>query len=368
MATVALRQVTKVFDKTTAALDQVTLDVEDRELLVLVGPSGSGKTTLLRLIAGLEEPTCGDIVIGDRCVSGVAPHQRDVAMVFQNYPLYPHMTVRQNLAFPLKVLKVPKTGIGERIDRIAALVQIQDLLDRMPAALSGGQRQRVALGKALIRQPAVLLLDEPLSSVDARLRDHLRRQLRAILSQEQTTCLYVTHDQAEAMALADRICVISAGQIQQIGAAQDIYDRPANRFVAGFFGTPVMNFAEVVVESKEGGLALVLSGGERIIVSAKRTGPLPCNGRVVLGVRPQDLTIVPVDGRPKHGLCATVNSIEPLGSRTDVCAMDRTGKTWMVAVTGEVSLRPADAVGITFNVNKVHLFEQGHLGRNLYLV
>jgi multiple sugar transport system ATP-binding protein len=365
MSILALRQVSKVFDRTTTALDHVTLDVADGEVWGIVGPSGSGKTTLLRLVAGLEEPTTGRILIGDRCVNAVPPHRRDVAMVFQNYPLYPHMTVRQNLAFPLKRLKVPKARIAERMERIVTWLEIHDLQDRMPAALSGGQRQRVALGKALIRQPSVLLLDEPLSSVDAPLRDRLRRQWKAILTQARATCLYVTHDQAEAMAVADRICVLQAGRIQQIGTARQVYERPANRFVAGFFGTPAMNFTEAIVQSDQDTLFLVLSGGERLVLPALKRSGGSCASQVVMGVRPQDITILPVEECPVHGLIGTVTSVESLGSRTDVCVVDRTGRTWVVSSPGRVKARPQDPVALTLDVNKVHLFESGPLGRNL---
>jgi ABC-type sugar transport system ATPase subunit len=326
MAKLDIQQLTKVYDGTIAALDQVTFGVADGEVCAIVGPSGSGKTTLLRLVAGLDEPTSGRITIGDRCVNGVAPHQRGLAMVFQNYPLYPHMTVRQNLGFPLRMLKTARAEIAARVTQIAAWLAIDDLLDRRPADLSGGQRQRVALGKALIREPAVLLLDEPLSSVDAQLRDQLRRQLKAVLTEAKTTCLYVTHDQAEAMALADRICVISAGKVQQVGGAQDIYERPANRFVAGFFGSPSMNFAEAMVEPGQDMFALVTSGGHRLAI-AENTAPGPSRDcGVVIGIRPQDLRIISGPEGGDQGLRGTVTYVEPLGSRTDVCMVDGSGK------------------------------------------
>jgi multiple sugar transport system ATP-binding protein len=365
MAKLELQQVTKVFDGKACALDQVTLEVADGEVCGVVGPSGSGKTTLLRMVAGLEDPTHGTIMIGDRCVDGIAPHQRGIAMVFQNYALYPHMTVRQNLAFPLKMLKAARVEISDRVAAAAAWLQIEDLLDRGPASLSGGQRQRVALGKALIRRPEVLLLDEPLSSVDAQLRDQLRRQLREILTQARTTCLYVTHDQAEAMALADRICVLSAGKVQQKGTVLDIYERPANRFVAGFFGSPSMNFAEATVESGQAGAALRVSGDYRIVLACAPRSGWPADGRVTLGIRPHDLRLTPGDGGRAQGLRGVVTSVEPLGSRVDMCVKDQAGRNWVVSANCHVSVRPGDRVVVDADVHAAHLFEGGPAGRRL---
>ncbi len=365
MAKLGLQQVSKVYGGGVCALDGVTLEVEDGETCVVVGPSGSGKTTLLRVVAGLEEPTSGRVLIGDRCVNAVPPHQRDLAMVFQNYPLYPHMTVLQNLGFPLKMLKVSKAEVSDRVAQIAAWLQIGDLLDRRPGALSGGQRQRVALGKALIRRPAVLLLDEPLSSVDAQLRDLLRRQLRAILGEARTTCLYVTHDQAEAMALADRLCVIASAGIQQTGTAQDVYEGPLNRFVAGFFGSPSMNFGEAVVEADPAGIRLAISGGHTLALGGMPRPDWPSSRRVVVGIRPHDLQIVAAGAGQGQGLRGRVTFVEPLGSRTDVGMVDGSGQHWIASVPGDVQAAAGDAVIMTAEPARVHLFEGGPSGRRL---
>jgi ABC-type sugar transport system ATPase subunit len=365
MAKLGLQQVSKVFGGAVCALDEVTLEVEDGETCVVVGPSGSGKTTLLRLVAGLDEPIAGRITIGDRCVNEVPPHRRDLAMVFQNYPLYPHMTVRQNLGFPLRMLKVPKAEISDRVAQIAAWLQIGDLLERRPEALSGGQRQRVALGKALIRRPAVLLLDEPLSSVDAQLRDLLRRQLRDILGEARTTCLYVTHDQAEAMALADRLCVIASGRVQQTGTAQDVYERPANRLVAGFFGTPSMNFGGAVVETGPTGAWLAISGGHHLVLGGRPGPDWPSSRRIVVGIRPHDLQIATAGAGQVEGLRGKVTFVEPLGSRTDVGMVDVAGQHWVASVGGDVQAEAGDAVVMTADPARVHLFEDGPSGRRL---
>jgi ABC-type sugar transport system ATPase subunit len=368
MAKLVLQHIGKVFSGGVSALDDVTLEVADGETCVVVGPSGSGKTTLLRLVAGLEEPTSGRIFIGDRCVNEVPPHRRDVAMVFQNYPLYPHMTVRQNLGFSLKMLRVPRPEIADRVAQIAGWLRIAELLDRGPEALSGGQRQRVALGKALIRRPAVLLLDEPLSSVDAQLRDLLRREFRALLREAEMTCLYVTHDQAEAMALADRLCVIASASIQQTGTSQDVYGRPANRFVAGFFGNPSMNFGEAIVERGPAGACLSLLGDHPLAPAGPPQPDWPSGGRVVVGVRPHDLRIGTAGAGEVQGLRGVVTFVEPLGARTDVGMVDRVGQHWIASVGGDVRTAVGDTVTMTADPARVHLFETGPSGRRLGIV
>src|SRR6059036_41457 len=247
MAEVRLEHVTKRFSEDVAALDDLTLEVADGEFLILVGPSGCGKTTALRLVAGLEKPSSGTITIGDRFVNDVTPRDRDIAMVFQNYALYPHMTVVKNLAFGLKERKTPKPEIERRVGEVSAILGLDDLLKRRPAQLSGGQRQRVAMGRALVREPKAFLLDEPLSNLDAKLRVQMRAELKRLHTRLGITTIYVTHDQVEAMTLGDRIAVMSAGRPQQIGAPQDVYDRPANLFVAGFIGSPPMNLLQGVV-------------------------------------------------------------------------------------------------------------------------
>jgi multiple sugar transport system ATP-binding protein len=276
MAEVAFHEVTKVFQGGTTAVDQLTLLVEDGEFVVLVGPSGCGKTTALRMVAGLDEPTSGAVVIGDAVVNGVAPQDRDVAMVFQSYALYPHQTVLQNLAFGLKQRKVPRDVIRERVREISALLALDDLLDRKPAQLSGGQRQRVAMGRALARSPKVFLLDEPLSNLDAQLRTQLRSELRRIHQSLPTTSIYVTHDQVEAMTLGDRVAVMNQGQLLQLGTPQEIYASPANIFVASFIGSPPMNLFRAVAV-----------GGRLEAGDLRATVDGVPDGTLILGIRPE---------------------------------------------------------------------------------
>src|ERR1700756_3535729 len=241
MAQVALRNIVKTFDR-TPAVQGINLDIADREFIVLVGPSGCGKSTTLRMIAGLEEATSGEIYIGDQLVNDVPPKDRDIAMVFQNYALYPHMTIFENMSFGLRLKKFPKAEIKERVQGAARILDITELLDRRPKQLSGGQRQRVAMGRALVRNPKVFLFDEPLSNLDAKLRGEVRTEIKALSQQLKTTMVFVTHDQIEAMTMADRIVVMQSGTVQQYATPETVYERPANQFVAGFIGSPVMNF------------------------------------------------------------------------------------------------------------------------------
>src|ERR1700693_4204637 len=258
MAQVALRNIVKTFDK-TPAVQGIDLDINDREFVVLVGPSGCGKTTTLRMIAGLEEATSGEIYIGDQLVNDVPPKDRDIAMVFQNYALYPHMTVYENMSFGLRLKKFPKQEIKERVEAAARILDITDLLDRRPKQLSGGQRQRVAMGRAIVRNPKVFLFDEPLSNLDAKLRVQMRTEIKKVHQKVTTTTVYVTHDQIEAMTLADRVVVMNGGRIEQIGTPNDVYHHPATRFVAGFIGSPAMNFMPCRLVERNGGLAVNLS-------------------------------------------------------------------------------------------------------------
>jgi sn-glycerol 3-phosphate transport system ATP-binding protein len=306
VADVALQNVTKQFPGGTFALDELSLDVPDGEFLILVGPSGCGKTTALRLIAGLEKPTSGQIRIGEQMVNGVSPRDRDIAMVFQNYALYPHMTVRANLAFGLKERRTPKREIDRRVREISAVLSLDELLKRRPAQLSGGQRQRVAMGRALVREPKVFLLDEPLSNLDAKLRVQMRAELKRLHQRLGITTIYVTHDQVEAMTLADRIVVMSAGKALQIGPPQEVFRSPANMFVAGFIGSPAMNLIR--------GMA---SGGRVVAgdLSFRRAGV--ADGEVVVGIRPESLA--PVHGNlrsvagDRPSLELDVDLVEPLG-------------------------------------------------------
>jgi sn-glycerol 3-phosphate transport system ATP-binding protein len=301
MAEVAFHEVTKVFQGGTPAVEDLTLLVEDGEFLVLVGPSGCGKTTILRMVAGLDEPTSGAVVIGDQVVNGVPPQDRDVAMVFQNYALYPHQTVRQNLAFGLKQRKVAKEVVRQRVQEVSALLALDELLDRRPAQLSGGQRQRVAMGRALARSPQVFLLDEPLSNLDAQLRTQLRSELRRIHQSLPTTSIYVTHDQVEAMTLGDRVAVLNQGWLLQLGTPREIYESPANLFVASFIGSPPMNLLRAT--SRDGRID---AGDLVITVDRVPKGPL------VVGIRPEAFHLsAGRDDEPT--LDVHVEVVEPLG-------------------------------------------------------
>ena len=299
MAGLTFDHVTKVFGDDTVAVNDFSLAVDDGEFMILVGPSGCGKTTALRMVAGLEKTTSGTISIGDRVLNDVSPRDRDIAMVFQNYALYPHMTVYKNLAFGLKQRKVPKQDIALRVKGVASMLGLDELLDRRPAQLSGGQRQRVAMGRALVREPEAFLLDEPLSNLDAKLRVQVRGDLKRLHQRMDVTTVYVTHDQVEAMTLGDRVAVMSGGILQQLGAPQDVYDRPVNLFVAGFIGSPPMNLLRATAR---GGIA---TAGDLSL-------PIPgvADGDVVVGLRPEHLRLAE-DGQAAMEF--EVDVVEPLG-------------------------------------------------------
>ena len=343
MASVTIRDVRKAFGS-TQVLHGVSVDIPDGEFAVLVGPSGCGKSTLLRMIAGLEEIEGGEISIGGRVVNRVPPKERDIAMVFQNYALYPHMTVRDNMAFSLKLAKAPQAAMDERVNRAAAILGLAGLLDRYPRQLSGGQRQRVAMGRAIVRDPQVFLFDEPLSNLDAKLRVQTRAELKDLHQRLRTTTVYVTHDQIEAMTMADRIVVMNGGRVEQIGTPLDLYDRPANQFVAGFIGSPAMNFVP----------GQVVAGGFR--AADGTLWPLPAGlaapGRpAVYGVRPEHLQLGGV------GVQLTVQVVEPTGSETQVH-----GRVGDVAVLGafreRVAAQPGEPLTVTADPALVHLFDR----------
>jgi multiple sugar transport system ATP-binding protein len=314
MAQVLMKDLNKKYDEVHAVKD-VNLNIRDKEFVVLVGPSGCGKSTTLRMVAGLEEISGGEITIGDRVVNDLPPKDRDIAMVFQNYALYPHMTVYDNMAFGLKMRKFPKTEIAQRVKDAAEILGIHDLLKRKPRQLSGGQRQRVAVGRAIVRHPQVFLFDEPLSNLDAKLRVQMRVELKRLHDRLETTAIYVTHDQVEAMTLGDRVVVMKDGWVQQVGEPLELYGKPANRFVAGFIGSPAMNFADVTISESNGEL-WAENPGLRVKVGADRNERLRAykGQHVTLGIRPEDLQ--PATGADPADRCfdAVVEVVEPLGS------------------------------------------------------
>ncbi|MGB1006513.1 MAG: ABC transporter ATP-binding protein [Thalassobaculaceae bacterium] len=320
MAQVNLNQVVKVFDR-TEAVRGISLDIADQEFVVLVGPSGCGKSTTLRMVAGLEEVTAGEIEIGGYVVNDVPPKDRDIAMVFQNYALYPHMTVAENMSFGLRLPSFAKAEINRRVGVAADILSIGDLLDRRPRQLSGGQRQRVAMGRAIVRDPQVFLFDEPLSNLDAKLRVQMRTEIKRVHQQVKTTTLYVTHDQVEAMTLADRVVVMNAGRIEQVGAPNDLYHAPRTRFVAGFIGSPAMNFIPCRLEAAGEAIFAVLSADYRFEIPPDRRARYAphCGRDLVFGLRPEHIT----ERRPESpAACvafeALLDVVEPMGMETMV--------------------------------------------------
>jgi multiple sugar transport system ATP-binding protein len=377
MPGVSLDAVTKSYDGVHNAVDRVSLDVQPGELVVLVGPSGSGKTTLLRLIAGLEKPTEGTIAINGRIVNAVPPHERDVAMVFQNHALYPHLSVRANLAFPLRMRGTDRAEIDRRVHAAAQAVGIDELLDRPPRALSGGQRQRVALARALVRDARVVLLDEPLSNLDERLRAQVRAEIKSLHMRSRSTMVYVTHDQQEAMSLAQRLIVISGGRIRQVGSPLEVFRRPADRFVAGFLGAPPMNFLEGRLVFVAGGMLFEEGSTDpdgrayRVRVCDRHVDVLSKYvGRpIVLGLRPQSLRevapILPSEQAPVwHAWKVPVSLVEPLGEVMDIhCSTGR--HSLRARVPAHAGLAPGGVAVIIPNMEDAYWFEPGEYGRNL---
>jgi len=366
MASISLRNVTKVFDRSVTAVCNLSLEVRDGELMVLVGPSGCGKTTTLALIAGLEHPTSGEIRIADRVVTMLSPKQRDVAMVFQDGALYPHMSVRDNLGFALRMRGLPTPEVERRIVTAAEMLGIADLMTRKPGALSGGQRQRVALGRAIVREPAAFLLDEPLTGLDAGLRLAMRREIKSLQQRLRITTLYVTHDQSEAMALGERMCVLRDGRIQQVGPPNEIYARPANRFVAGFFGTPPMNFLTGRLRSQDGA-PVVDFKGETLHVPLYLHAFLPDYRRetVVVGVRPHHMSLEPSADRAGDVLGGKVVLVEPVGSQTNVHVDLTCGQSCVVVTPPRTRVSVGDDVRVYICPDEVHLFEDTEAGRNI---
>ena len=349
MASVTLRRLTKTFDRDgKPALHDLTLEVRDGEFLVLLGPSGCGKTTALRCIAGLEEPSAGEIRIGEREVTHLAPADRDVAMVFQNHALYPHLTVRANVAFGLEVRRVPKPDIARRVQETAERLGIAELLERRPAQLSGGQRQRVALGRAIVRNPQVFLFDEPLSNLDAKLRSELRAELRQLHRALGATMIYVTHDQAEAMTMGQRIAVLHEGRLRQLGTPAEMYGRPADTFVARFIGSPGMNVLHGQGRGMGEGGGVVDCGGLSVPVALEHY-----EGEILLGVRPEHVSLCAVEQGAGD---AAVRVVEPLGAETLV-HLDVGGQTLVAKLPGMVELHVGDRVGVNLDRRRLHLFD-----------
>jgi multiple sugar transport system ATP-binding protein len=368
MASVRLDQLRKVYENGFVAVHEVDLEIASGELVVLVGPSGCGKSTTLRMIAGLESISAGRLWIDERLVNDVPASRRDIAMVFQSYALYPHMTVFENLAFALKLRKLPRPEIEARVRVAAATLGLEQVLDRKPRHLSGGQRQRVALGRAIVRQPRVFLFDEPLSNLDARLRVQTRKEIARLHRQLGSTMIYVTHDQVEAMTLGDRIVVMNEGRVQQVGTPMELYERPANRFVAGFIGSPAMNFVEGEVRF-EAGATLFRSdgGGIELTLPAEAVRMLEgVAGRdVVLGIRPEDLALVGVSSTaPRSGsdagagaaLMLQVDVVEPLGSEVLLYA-SHAGQEIVARLAPQALPRAGDEVTLVVDLGKVHFFE-----------
>ena len=352
----------QITDEGVLAVDNFNLEIKDKEFIVLVGPSGCGKSTTLRMVAGLEEISGGELYIGGQLMNDVAPKDRDIAMVFQNYALYPHMTVRENIAFPLKLRKVDKAEADQRVNQAAEILGITEYLDRKPKALSGGQRQRVAIGRAIVREPKVLLMDEPLSNLDAKLRNQMRAEIIKLRQRINTTFIYVTHDQTEAMTLGDRIVIMKDGVIQQIGTPQEVFDHPANLFVAGFIGMPQMNFYDAVLTQENGSYAVTLDGA-KVVLSGEKQANLKKNhvkpGPITLGVRPEHLLL---SGSEDNAIRGTVDVSEMMGSavhlHVSACGRD----TIMIVPTTEIESSAAFTIGspiaFTFSGSTAHLFDR----------
>lgn len=362
MANLSLKHIFKIYPGNVTAVKDFNLEIEDKEFIVFVGPSGCGKSTTLRMIAGLEEISQGELFIGDKIVNDVAPKDRDIAMVFQNYALYPHMSVYDNMAFGLKLRKVDKAEIDKKVKEAARILDIEHLLERKPKALSGGQRQRVALGRAIVREPKVFLMDEPLSNLDAKLRVQMRTEISKLHKRLQTTFIYVTHDQTEAMTMGTRIVVMKDGVVQQVDTPQHIYDHPANIFVAGFIGSPQMNFIDSKLVEKDGKL-LVVFGEDTVELPEDKAKVLKEKGYigkdVIMGIRPENLD----DGadfiatHSKAIFNANVEVTELMGAETYIYLSK--GKSNLVArVNGSSPVKSGETIKIALDESKIHIFDK----------
>ena len=358
MASISFRDVTKIYDGADKpVVPNLNLEIADKEFIILVGPSGCGKSTTLRMIAGLESISSGELYIGDRLVNNVAPKDRDIAMVFQNYALYPHMTVYKNIAFGLTLRNVPKDEIDRRVHEAAKILDLEHLLERKPKALSGGQRQRVALGRAMVRNPAVFLLDEPLSNLDAKLRTSMRSEIARLHRRLDTTFVYVTHDQTEAMTMGDRIVVMKDGVIQQYDTPKVLYDTPVNLFVAGFIGSPQMNFLDVTIAAENGKLYAVLGQDKLEIPEFKHEALKPYVGKsVIMGVRPEDF--LPFDQvTATNSLSAKVDFFELLGAETNLYVFIDEKKV-IIKMPSAMERPTADEIKVPIELKRAHFFDK----------
>jgi len=362
MAGLNLKGIYKRYAGGVTAVNDFNLDIEDKEFIVLVGPSGCGKSTTLRMIAGLEDISEGELYIGDKLVNETPPKDRDIAMVFQNYALYPHMTVFDNMAFGLKLRKMPKAEIKQRVTEAARILDIEHLLDRKPKALSGGQRQRVALGRAIVREPKVFLMDEPLSNLDAKLRGQMRAEISKLHQKLQTTFIYVTHDQTEAMTMGSRIVVMKDGIIQQIDSPQTLYDNPVNMFVGGFIGSPTMDFVDGVLEQKEDGVYFVF-GESSVKLPEGRASKIVDKGYigkpVVMGVRAEHIhdEEVFLSSSPDSVVSAHVDVTELMGSET-LLHLQIENATFIAKVDPRSTAKAGDDIKVALDMNRVHLFDK----------
>ncbi len=357
MAKVTLKNVFKYYDKNVPAVDDFSMDINDREFIVLVGPSGCGKSTTLRMIAGLEEISKGELYIDDKLVNDIPPKNRDIAMVFQNYALYPHMTVFENMAFGLKLRKTPKTEIQKRVHDAAKILELTDLLDRKPKALSGGQQQRVAVGRAIVRNPKVFLFDEPLSNLDAKLRVQMRTEISRLHNTLQSTMIYVTHDQMEAMTMGDRIVVMKDGLVQQVDSPLNLYNAPKNKFVAGFIGSPAMNLLDATVVQNG---ALWLSDGKIKIKLPQRLEKKLSNfigKKIIFGIRPEDIDEKEKAAKQPQTAIVSLAAevIEPMGNESFLYA--NTGANKIIArLSPDLNLQNGEEIELAFNMGKAHFF------------
>ncbi len=362
MASLSLKHINKTYPNGFEAVKDFNLEIEDKEFIIFVGPSGCGKSTTLRMVAGLEEISSGELRIGDRVVNDVEPKDRDIAMVFQNYALYPHMTVYDNMAFGLKLRKVPKAEIDKMVHEAAKILDLEPLLDRKPKALSGGQRQRVAMGRAIVRDPKVFLMDEPLSNLDAKLRGQMRIEISKLHQRLGSTIIYVTHDQVEAMTLGTRIVVMNAGIVQQVDSPRKLYDEPCNLFVAGFIGSPQMNFVDATC--KVAGGKVVLDVGPTAIelppAKAKKLADGGYDGKkVVLGIRPEDVhdEQMFIESSPNTVIEAQIRVYEMLGAEVNLY-FDYEGASMTARVDPRTTARTGDTVRFAFDAEKIHVFDK----------